>query len=386
MRMNASEALRAFELFLRAERNLSPHTRRAYLSDLRQFAAHQGEGFVPERTTGAEVRDFLASLHGRRGPATLGRKLASLRAFFGFLMREGGCALDPTAGMSAPRLPRRLPRPLPVDECMGLVDGVAPGPAAIELRDRALLELLYGAGLRVAELSSLDVRDLDLHRGDVRVIGKGGKQRVVPLPASARESLAAWVGSRRAPGILAQPLFISLRRGRASRASEARSERKASTGKRSAQRGEAERRRRRRLCRRRTANRRRRLCRRRTRKARPARRAAHRRAPRAPRPDRQPRPPAPAAPQLCDPPARHGRRPARDPGAARAREPVDDREVHRRLRGAAGRCLRSRAPPRAGAAQGARARRDEDESAHRARPPCSPWSAAAGSRWPRTDR
>jgi integrase/recombinase XerC len=236
--MNASEALRAFELFLRAERNLSPHTRRAYLSDLRQFAAHQGEGFVPERTTGAEVRDFLAGLHGRRGPATLGRKLAALRAFFGFLMREGGCALDPTAGMSAPRLPRRLPRPLPVDECMGLVDGVSPGPAAIDLRDRALLELLYGAGLRVAELSSLDVRDLDLHRGDVRVTGKGGKQRVVPLPASARESLAAWVESRRAPGILAQPLFISLRRGRASRASEtkrahaseARSEPQASGG------------------------------------------------------------------------------------------------------------------------------------------------------------
>jgi integrase/recombinase XerC len=212
-RSSPGVALRAFELFLRAERNLSPHTRRAYLSDLRQFAAQQGEGFAPDRTTGAEVRAFLAGLHGRRGPATLGRKLAALRAFFGFLIREGACALDPTAGMSAPRLPRRLPRPLPVDECMGLVDGVAPGPSAIELRDRALLELLYGAGLRVSELSSLDVRDLDLHRGDVRVMGKGGKQRVVPLPASARESLAAWVGSRRAPGILAQPLFISLRRG-----------------------------------------------------------------------------------------------------------------------------------------------------------------------------
>jgi integrase/recombinase XerC len=228
--MTASEALRAFELFLRAERNLSPHTRRAYLSDLRQFAVHQGEGFAPERTTRVQVRDFLASLHGRRGAATLGRKLASLRAFFGFLMREGVCALDPTAGMSAPKLPRRLPRPLPVDECMGLLDGVAAGPDAIDLRDRALLELLYGAGLRVSELASLDVRDLDLHRGDVRVSGKGGKQRVVPLPAAARAALEAWVASRRAPGILAQPLFISLRKGRGSRASEARSEAKPSGG------------------------------------------------------------------------------------------------------------------------------------------------------------
>jgi integrase/recombinase XerC len=211
--MNASAALRAFDLYLRAERNVSPHTRRAYLGDVRQFAAFVGEAFVPAEATNVDVRAFLAALHGRRGPATLGRKLASLRAFFGFLVREGICALDPSAGLPAPRTPRRLPRPLPVDECMGLVDGVPAGPGARELRDRALLELLYGAGLRVAELVSLDVRDLDLHRGDVRVMGKGGKQRVVPLPAAARDALAAWLAARRAPGILAQPLFTALRRG-----------------------------------------------------------------------------------------------------------------------------------------------------------------------------
>jgi integrase/recombinase XerC len=213
--MSAAEVLRAFERFLRAERNLSPHTQRAYLSDVRQFAAHAGKGFVPSETTSVDVRGFLAGLHGRRGPATLGRKLASLRAFFGFLVREGVCALDPTAGMPAPRVPRRLPRPLPVDECMGLIDGIPVGPAAIELRDRALLELLYGAGLRVSELASLDVRDVDLHRGDVRVTGKGGKQRVVPLPAATRAAIQAWVDSRRAPGLLAQPLFPALRRGAA---------------------------------------------------------------------------------------------------------------------------------------------------------------------------
>jgi integrase/recombinase XerC len=213
MERNPEQALRAFELHLRAERNLSPHTRRAYLADLRQFAARQGEGWAPAQTTSVDVRGFLAGLHGRRSPATLGRKLAALRAFFGFLIREGACALDPTAGMPAPRLPRRLPRPLPVDECMGLLDGVPAGGSAKQLRDRALLELLYGAGLRVAELAALDVRDLDLHRGDVRVSGKGGKQRVVPLPAAARAALAAWVDSRRAPGLLAQPLFTALRRG-----------------------------------------------------------------------------------------------------------------------------------------------------------------------------
>jgi integrase/recombinase XerC len=228
--MSAERLLRDFELHLRAERNLSPHTRRAYLSDLRQFAQHAGPGFAPERATSLDVRGFLASLHGRRGPATLGRKLAALRAFYGWLLREGACRLDPTAGMPAPRLPKRLPRPLPVDECMALIDAVPAGPAQASLRDRALLELLYGAGLRVSELASLDVRDVDLHRGDVRVTGKGGKPRVVPLPAAARSALGAWIDSRRAPGLLAQPLFISLRRGKVSRASEARSEPRASGG------------------------------------------------------------------------------------------------------------------------------------------------------------
>jgi site-specific recombinase XerD len=214
--MKASEALRAFELFLRAERNLSPHTRRAYLSDLRQFAAHQGEGFVPDRTTGAEVRDFLASLHGRRGPATLGRKLAALRAFFGFLMRDGGCALDPTAGMSAPRLPRRLPRPLPVDECMGLVDGVPAGPAAIELRDRALLELLYAAGLRVSEVASLDVTALDVRDRSVRVQGKGKKERIGVFGEPAAVALNRYLHHGR-PGLASRKetaLFLNRFGGR----------------------------------------------------------------------------------------------------------------------------------------------------------------------------
>jgi len=211
--MSLADAIRAFDLHLRAERNLSPHTRRAYLGDVRALAAELGPGMDPERVGADDVRAFLARLHRSHEPATRGRKLAALRAFFAWLRREGRCALDPTAAIPGPRQAPRLPRPLPVDECMGLLDGVPAGPAAMELRDRALLELLYGAGLRVSELASLDVRDLDLHRGDVRVTGKGGKQRVVPLPAAARESLAVWVGSRRAPGILAQPLFTALRRG-----------------------------------------------------------------------------------------------------------------------------------------------------------------------------
>ena len=244
--MTFAEALRCFELHLRAERNLSPHTQRAYLSDVRQFAAFvEGE---PASVAATDLRAFLAELHGRRHPATLGRKLAALRCFFRLLVREEVCALDPTAGIPSPRAPRRLPNPLPVDDCIALVESerdVAPqrreprsagagageiargsreskqpessrrGPSSRELRDRAIVELLYGAGLRVGELAALDVRDVDLHRGDVRVTGKGGKERVVPLPSATREALGAHLRARRGPGVLAQPLFTALRPRRA---------------------------------------------------------------------------------------------------------------------------------------------------------------------------
>jgi integrase/recombinase XerC len=206
--------IRAFELHLRAERNLSPHTRRAYVSDVRQLASRLGEAARPGRVGGDDVRAFLASLHGSRHASTLARKLASLRAFFRFLVREGRSPADPTAGMPLPRTERRLPRPLSVDDCETLIEAVdAAADRPAELRDRALLELLYGAGLRVGEAVALDVRDVDLHRGEVRVLGKGGKERVVPLPAAARAALGAWLDSRRHPGLLAEPLFVSLSRG-----------------------------------------------------------------------------------------------------------------------------------------------------------------------------
>jgi integrase/recombinase XerC len=209
--MTFSEAIQSFDLHLRVERNASSHTRRAYLSDARQLAAFVGEDLEPGQVTATQVRAFLAQLHARLHPSTLGRKLAALRSFFRFLVREGACELDPTAGIPAPRTPRRLPRPLPVDDCEALVEREDPRRRPGALRDRALVELLYGAGLRVGELASLDVRDVDLRSGEVRVSGKGGKERVVPLPSAAREALETYLAPRRGPGILGEPLFTSLR-------------------------------------------------------------------------------------------------------------------------------------------------------------------------------
>jgi len=223
--VNFEEAISSFELHLRAERNLSPHTRRAYLSDVRQFAESVGTASGPEAVRVEDVRNFLAERHRRQSPTTLGRKLAALRSFFRFQVREGQREADPSVGIPAPRVARRLPRPLAVDDCHVLAgavektsrEGEQPVAGARNragrgaLRDRALVELLYGAGIRVGELVALDVRDIDLHSGDVRVWGKGGKERVVPLPEAARNALGEYLDQRRRPGVLSEPLFPSLR-------------------------------------------------------------------------------------------------------------------------------------------------------------------------------
>jgi integrase/recombinase XerC len=207
------EALADFELHLRAERALSVHTLRAYVSDVRQFA--EEAGVAPEEVRSEEVRAFLAGRHRRQAPSTLGRKLASLRTFFRYLVREGHREADPCVGLPGPRAPKGLPRPLAVDDCHVLLEGAEAAPedavTAIDLRDQAMFELLYGAGLRVGELVALDVRDVDLHRGEVRVWGKGGKERIVPLPGAASDALRAWIDMRDRPGFLGEPLFVSLR-------------------------------------------------------------------------------------------------------------------------------------------------------------------------------
>lgn len=211
-------ALDLFDLHLGVERNVSPHTRRAYLADVRQFAESL-EGRAPEAVGAHDVRAFLAGLHSQLKPSSLARKLASLRTCFRLLVREGLCAADPSAGIPLPKTPRRLPNPLAVDDCIALAEGPPGGRPEEELdektlRDQALVEILYGAGLRVGEVSSLDVRDVEVRRGEVRVLGKGGVERVVPLPQAARIALGAYLARRRGAGLLAQPLFTALSRRR----------------------------------------------------------------------------------------------------------------------------------------------------------------------------
>jgi integrase/recombinase XerC len=199
----------AFERHLAAERSFSVHTRRAYVADLRQLARFLGPEADPARVEPADVRAFLADCHRRLSAATVGRKLAALRSFFGHAVRSGLRPADPSLGLPAPRTPRRLPRPLPVDDCHQLAEA---GRLGARARDLALVEVLYGGGLRVAELCGLAIADADLARGELRVVGKGNRERIVPLPSGALAALRAYLAEARASAGRSEPLFAALRR------------------------------------------------------------------------------------------------------------------------------------------------------------------------------
>lgn len=223
--MNWTRALEGWGRHLASERGMSAHTVRAYRADVKQLTLHTGAAVEPAAVDLDHVRGWLASLSKRRSAATRGRKLASIRSFFRWLVREGVRDDDPTAGLPMPKLEKRLPRPLSIDACAQLVTSERqasrrPAPEGgvrakadqwLALRDRAMVELLYGTGLRVGELVSLDVRDLELRAREVRVLGKGNKERIVPIPERAREALSAWLAVRRHAGVLREPLFIALR-------------------------------------------------------------------------------------------------------------------------------------------------------------------------------
>jgi integrase/recombinase XerD len=156
--------------------------------------------------------------------SSVARTLSSVRSFHRFMVRDGVADRDPAGGVSQPKLPRSLPRPLTVDEVTRLIE--APDPATpVGIRDRAILELLYGAGLRISELVGLDVDDVDLDPGSVRVLGKGGKEREVPLGRYGREAVEAYVTRTRPEFASAKSrgaLFLNQRGGRLTRQSCAR--------------------------------------------------------------------------------------------------------------------------------------------------------------------
>ncbi len=203
----------AFLEYLAVERGASPHTLRGYatdLAELRRFLAGRGVSDLAGVDTRA-VRAYLAWLHERGlSKATIARKLASARSCLRFLARRGMIDVNPARQVRSPRLGRRLPSFLPKDEATELLDQ-KPEKSEAGRRDHALLELLYATGLRVAECCGLDPNDLDRSQGTVRVLGKGGKERVVPVGETALEAVDAYMKMR---GDGTGPLFRNARGGR----------------------------------------------------------------------------------------------------------------------------------------------------------------------------
>jgi len=220
-----------FLTYVSAERGLAPNTVSAYRRDLATWLAYcRGEGLDPARAAPEDVTDFLARLRDGRPPASkplapssVARMLVSLRSLYKFLVREEHLDADPTGRVGSPKRPRSIPKAIRLDEIENLLE--LPAGDLLGRRDGAILETLYGAGLRISELIGLDVDDVDLDSGSVLVrAGKGSKSRRVPLGSMAQKAIGDYL-TRSRPNLAERgtgsgsraALFLNARGGRLSR-------------------------------------------------------------------------------------------------------------------------------------------------------------------------
>ncbi|MBS1817438.1 MAG: tyrosine recombinase XerC [Acidobacteria bacterium] len=197
------EHLKAFLRYLALNRNVSPHTVRAYDSDLTQFIGHvaaeadiKKRDLEPEALDRAAIRSFLAYLHAEgQSRATAARKLAAIRTFLRYLRREGILDSDAGALVATPKREVRMPSHLSEQEMTTMLDATD-DERPLGRRDHAILELFYASGLRLSELAGLDLPDVNLSARMVRVLGKGGKERLVPFNATTAKTIRTWLQDR----------------------------------------------------------------------------------------------------------------------------------------------------------------------------------------------
>jgi integrase/recombinase XerC len=222
MHTDMADLLDRFIDYMALERGASPHTCRAYRKDLELFAAFLDEKGLPADVATIDyltIRLYLGHLYQGKGikRTSVVRKLATLRTFFRYLKREGMVEKNPAKMVATPKGAKALPHALTVDEAFRLLD-VPDTTSPFGSRDRAIMELLYSSGLRVGELTALDLHDLDLGTGMVRVMGKGGKERIVPIGSKALEALRSYLPRRgelmEKGGRPPQHLFLNHRGGR----------------------------------------------------------------------------------------------------------------------------------------------------------------------------
>ncbi len=216
--------LSSFEDFLSSERNYSKHTLKAYIADIKEFglvlkdmgliSADNGEiDFAHMDET--PIRTFISRLYGKNKRVSISRKLASIRTFYEFLIRNGTIKSNSAKLVPTPKGEKRLPTFLTVDEVVKLVE--TPGSDNVyESRDRAILELLYSCGLRVSELVGINLNNLDLISMSVKVLGKGNKERMVPLGSKASTAIKTYISQRLDLKPEDDYLFVNSRGGRLS--------------------------------------------------------------------------------------------------------------------------------------------------------------------------
>ena len=219
-----------FREFLKSERNYSEHTVRAYMTDLLQFS-----GFLREKVFNSAcdefdfssvdevaIRAFLGWLHRRKNlKSSISRKLASIRTFFEFLLREGVVNRNSAKLVPTPRGEKKLPAFLTVDEVFTLLD-TEYANSAIGYRDKTILELLYSSGLRVSELVGISLSDINLTNSLVKVLGKGGKERIIPFGSKALNAINLYIPKRSELKPRGDFLFVNSRGGRLTSRSIAR--------------------------------------------------------------------------------------------------------------------------------------------------------------------
>ncbi len=197
MQPQTQEWVDAFFDHLRYERRLSAHTLSAYRRDLREFIDYCELQAIDDLTqvTNVDVRQFAARLNRKgKAPASIQRQLSAVRALYKFLLTQNLITANPTADVQAPKKRRKLPTTLDVDTMTALLELGADEPLAI--RDRTIMELLYSSGLRLAELVSLDLGHIDREERSLIVLGKGSKERQLPIGARAIEALDVWLKTR----------------------------------------------------------------------------------------------------------------------------------------------------------------------------------------------
>ncbi|HDQ04516.1 MAG TPA: tyrosine recombinase XerC [Deltaproteobacteria bacterium] len=215
--------IREFQIYLEVERNVSPYTQKAYIADVQEFTAFlQKNGFIKKKDEVAQanaeaIRAYLGELHRRKAKkVTVNRKVSSLRAFYKYLVRGGKMNYNPANMVQTPKTEKYMPVFLSVDETFELLDDSGENKKP-DLRRRAIMELFYSAGLRLSELASLNVMDIDFQQQLVKVKGKGKKERIVPVGKSAlcaiEEYLKMTDGLRKKceGNIFEAPLFLNAR-------------------------------------------------------------------------------------------------------------------------------------------------------------------------------